>query len=587
MQVYPRSRTGAHASLPTVEDRSVHSGSVVTGGGSSAGSTRSRSSAAGEGRPPTLPAPGTQPSMKRSRYISAMASSTKESDDLILMLSRPTSRQSSNASGSGGSGSGMSGGGGSSNPRPNFFELKRPSRGTGGGGGAGKMASGADGLTRRIPSALRMGEGNEQPSQLKKNTSVTFGAGTKQGSKLGLLDGSTESGGGSSSSSSNAAFHGLTRPPAMKSAMRKSQSIAAPQFMLSHQNSIVAPPPPASEGEGGDGGNASFPFYFNKLSTGGSSSSNEASNNDGGGKQSPEAAPASMAMRSKSVNTLQYYYHNPLPGVRDPGQILRGRQDGNASKNNLKFKDLLDVGDGVENDLNVHSRNQQWKEFQTFSTKLGTIGDSDQAMDGGENDAGALEQQPAAHPPPPPPPPMSGRGMGARRDAVSVQDLSVLRRAAARMGDRGGGAASGSSTALNAMMTSRLGAASVGSGGGGNDAAPFSSFPAANPGSGEDDTMQRFRKALMASSGNLSSLAASSSRGGGPSQHSGLGTAGLGRRSRTVGAGLAYGGHGMSTTGRLSRFDLTATESVGSFTRSVASSAGSTSVTGGGKNEEW
>ena len=185
--------------------------------------------------------------------------------------------------------------------------------------------------------------------------------------------------------------------------------------------------------------------------------------------------------------------------------------------------------------------------------------------------------------------------MGAHRDAVSVQDLSVLRRAAARMGDRGGGAASGSSTALNAMMSSRLGANA--SGGGNNNAAPFSSFPAAGSrraSAGADDTMEKFRRALMASSGNLSSLAAgaSSSRGGGglkpQGYSSGLGGAsGLGRRSRTVGAGLAYGGHNMSTSGRLSRFDLTTAESVGSFAKSVASSTGSTSVQGGGRNEEW
>mmetsp|Transcript_9204 Transcript_9204/g.21388 ORF Transcript_9204/g.21388 Transcript_9204/m.21388 type:complete len:575 (-) Transcript_9204:74-1798(-) len=574
MQSYPRSRTGAHASLPTVEDRSdsVHSGSAVTGGGSSAGSTRSRSPPARQPPAPSLPAPCQQPSMKRSRYISAMASSANESDDLILMLSRPTSRQCQGSHASGlGSGSG-GGGSGSTNPRPNFFELKRPSR----GGGAGKAAAGPDGLARRIPSALRMGEGNgEQPpqQQMRKNSSVTFGVGTKQGSKLGLLDGSGEIGGGG-----NAAFHGLTRPPAAKGAMRKSQSIAAPQFMLSHQNSIAAPPPVASDA-GGDGGNASFPIYFNKLSTGGSSSSNGTADDGGGGiggKQGPDAAPASMAMRSKSVNTLQYYYQNPLPGVRDPGQVLRA----NASKNSLRFKDLLDVGDGVENDLNVRSRNQRWKEFRTFSTRLGTIGDDDD----GDDDAGALEQRPASSHPPPPPP--TGTVAGAHRAAVSVQDLSVLRRAAARMGDRGGGAASGSSTALSAMVTSRLGAAS---GGGGGNAAPFSSFPAADPVPGDDDTMQRFRRALMASSGDLSSLAGSASRGGGglPQHSSGLGAPGLGRRSHTVGAGLAYGGHGMSTTGRLSRFDLTAAESMGSFARSVASSGGSASVTGGGKNEEW
>ena len=432
---------------------------------------------------------------------------------------------------------------------------------------------------------------------------MTFGAGTKQGSRLGLMsDGSSSGGGGS-----NAAFSGLTRPPAMKSAMRKSQSIAAPQFMLSHQNSI-APPPPlvASPGVGGgDEGNASFPIYFNKLSQeGSSSSSNETGNGGdggGGGKQSPvDATPASMAMRSKSVNTLQYYYKNPLPGVRDPGQILSGSQvDGTeaAGKNNLKFKDLLDVGDGVENDLNVHSRNQRWKEFRTFSSKLGTIGDSEQSEgdDGeGENDAGAVAEDQAAAAPPGPPPTTLGRPMGAHRDAVSVQDLSVLRRAAARMGDRGGGAASGSSTALNAMMSSRLGANASG---GNSNAAPFSSFPAAGSrraSAGADDTMEKFRRALMASSGNLSSLASgsSSSRGGGPHKpqgySSGLGGAsGLGRRSRTVGAGLAYGGHNMSTSGRLSRFDLTTAESVGSFAKSVASSTGSTSVQGGGRNEEW
>ncbi|KAL7435513.1 hypothetical protein ACHAXH_004734 [Discostella pseudostelligera] len=37
---------------------------------------------------------------------------------------------------------------------------------------------------------------------------------------------------------------------------------------------------------------------------------------------------------------------------------------------NLTFRDMLDEGDGIEGDLNAHTRNQQWKDFRTFSAGL-------------------------------------------------------------------------------------------------------------------------------------------------------------------------------------------------------------------------
>ncbi len=75
---------------------------------------------------------------------------------------------------------------------------------------------------------------------------------------------------------------------------------------------------------------------------------------------------------STSINALQYYYQNSA--IRGSGPDRAGNQlllatgmpvavRPSINGLNLTFPDMLDVGDGIEGDLNSRSRNQRWKEF--------------------------------------------------------------------------------------------------------------------------------------------------------------------------------------------------------------------------------
>lgn len=103
-------------------------------------------------------------------------------------------------------------------------------------------------------------------------------------------------------------------------------------------------------------------------------------------EQSPPKPPTTT-QRSKSVNTLQYYYPNKQHTGNGSASYLRTQEllqaagisgmvrtpvTSHCSINglNLTFRDMLDEGDGIEGDLNAHTRNQQWKDFRTFSAGL-------------------------------------------------------------------------------------------------------------------------------------------------------------------------------------------------------------------------
>ena len=183
----------------------------------------------------------------------------------------------------------------------------------------------------------------------------------------------------------------------------------------------------------------------------------------------------------RSFDALRYRYENSmLEGV--------GR--------NLTFRDMLDEGDGREGDWNLQRRNQRWKEFRVETDDGRTMKD------------GTAERAPSLV--------SSGRTLGSHRAALSVDDLAVLRRAAAR------------ANAVEEIQPSPL--------------------------------------ALMMAA--KSSEMTNWKRGGSSAPDDAM--RGPPRRSRTAGAGLAYGGAGFRTVeiggnARLSTFDLGA----------------------GGKNEGW
>lgn len=315
--------------------------------------------------------------MKRSPYLSAMASTTKESEDLVAMLSRPAPGGLKRTSGGGTRGMGEAHNTPTEGGKTTFFNLKRPSSmaptspaggvqqqggshtvtpvssaggeitegsqhddGSGGSlanapaplddnldeSGRPRSGSNVGGprpiLQPSLRSALRMSSRSDvkamaapAASEMKKNTSVTFSNTTKKASQLGM----TETGmGGEVEQQGNARFYfepqqmgGTTEAAARQEAnlrqfqqmslqhfspsaqqgssnysaammMKKSQSIAAPQFLLAHKNSVggssttsqasnTANETFAEQGEtsqqdkGAEAGNASFPIYFSKI----------------------------------------------------------------------------------------------------------------------------------------------------------------------------------------------------------------------------------------------------------------------------------------------------------------------------------
>lgn len=471
--------------------------------------------------------------------------------------------------------------------------------------------------------------------------------------------------------------------------MKKSQSIAAPQFMLAHQNSVSSSVQSANEsfhsqgepvGGGGGGGsdeeaagNSSFPIYFADLPPSGNQPQ----------QQRKRPSPFQQAsMRSKSTNTMQYYAKNTMQSdiAKDPAQKLLHAagmaglpSTARPSMNglNLTFRDMLDEGDGVENDNNLRSRNQQWKKFQSFSNKFesdnpmmqatmmemdrtsgsapinpikeggsfGSMGTTDTegttpislseskrtltpSSFTSQDSSGATGNKAFSN----------GNGMmppqrslaGSHRAVVSVNDLAMLRRAAARMkvnptpnsmqqsqaqrqtsqklpGETlGGGMLSRIPSSTNTSCTGGEAAggdvvnalspmaqmmAKMNSGGGGS----------AGSGGGNPSGVNQQKELFLQMLSNRDAAGGGNNPGSqspyGLSSHassSNMGMGGMGRRVQTVGAGLAYGRGNMSVGKngfRLSRFNLGGMTKEASILSQISS--GGDSATGGGRNEEW
>ena len=235
---------------------------------------------------------------------------------------------------------------------------------------------------------------------MKKNTSVTFSMNTKNPSRLGLqFANNTNTEGGAAADTaavgSNDAFplFANNNPRASKDysasgMMRKSQSICAPEYLLSHS------PAGSSSGSGGGSGsahsggggaaggggegNASFPIYFAKL---GGQQSQAQQQGLPPQPQLHQSNQEQIRRKSKSMNTLQYSYQNEeLLSSTNSSNPNANNNAGNklfgalgitpSSRVNLKFRDMLDEGDGNEGDLNLRLRNQQWKDFRMFSKEF-------------------------------------------------------------------------------------------------------------------------------------------------------------------------------------------------------------------------
>mmetsp|Transcript_22408 Transcript_22408/g.44671 ORF Transcript_22408/g.44671 Transcript_22408/m.44671 type:complete len:303 (+) Transcript_22408:180-1088(+) len=79
-------------------------------------------------------------------------------------------------------------------------------------------------------------------------------------------------------------------------------------------------------------------------------------------------------LKSKSTSTLRYTQSDGMGGpTQQPNAFLQTigmksiPSNANVNGQNLTFRDMLDEGDGNEGDLNLRHRNQQWKDFRTFS----------------------------------------------------------------------------------------------------------------------------------------------------------------------------------------------------------------------------
>jgi len=539
------------------------------------------------------------PRMKRSPYLSAMSGSTKESEDLIALLSRPTTGadigQRSGSQASCGTDLGLE----SANPegsvgsvgKSDFFDLKRPAAPP-----EEPPVEAAKAPPRPLPSlrsSLRVPDAVSAVGGLKKNTSVTFSSATKQASQRGVneaLPGNARFavGGPPQSWASDEGPSDYTAA----TMMRKSQSIASPQFSLAHQHALVA----ASGGDqkprwGNDTlveasrereGNASFPIYLGKLPDA-----------QGGGGSAVEEARRALQNRCQSMSVLR-------PSTLDPGRTSLAHARPSHVKMNLTFREMLDEGDGKEGDMNVRSRNQRWKEFGTFSRgfveehshmaggrkSVSALGVP--TMQEGEGDAeGATARSPhlsgekrtltpssltESHEsggssndtgfPRPARAVGAGRGLsGTHRATVSVSDLVRLRQSASRL-------------KMSAPM------------------APVCASPAVVTSGGSAESVSLNTTAAGGGGGSFANSAAQRDlffqKFGLPSQAA---RGGLGRRTQTVGAGLAYGRANMTTVGgvggatRLSRFDLGDLRKIASQLSEI-SSQGSREG-GGGRNEEW
>jgi len=484
--------------------------------------------------------------------------------------------------------------------------------------------------------------------------------------------------------------------------MRKSQSIAAPQFMLTHTQSIgsksgtidsrgnssrtnesfniasssgqsVATTTTGNSGGSGGSGEVvgqSFPIFLGKLSTPSDKQQQKS-------QQQPQQQNLQkhVRQRSQSTTTLKYYAsHNQNTSCiqKDPAQQLlqaagmTGIATTRTSTLNLTFREMLDEGDGTENDLNSRLRNQQWKDFSNFSNQfeksnpmlrsvdehsstgskdssmgecssasttgaagrrkssmgsqmslsgskrsIGSGGSSGGASSGGSNPNSRGNQQW-----------QRPYGLaGSHRQAVSVNDLAVLRRAASRMkmnNVTGGGGGMGSmggmgvqklpGETLGGSLLSRINSTADSSIGGSSHSGAAANTPPttilspmeqmmARKQSQQQTTqqqpqtsemfMKQFNLAMSSGPGQYS-VQPSPSTVYNTTSSSG---ASMGRQVRSVGAGLAYGRVNMTTNAnRLSRFNLGNMNRTNSRLSEISSAGSSSSRTGIGTprgNEEW
>jgi len=487
--------------------------------------------------------------------------------------------------------------------------------------------------------------------------------------------------------------------------MRKSQSIAAPQFILTHTQSIgsksgtidsrgnsssanesfniasssgqsVATTTTGNSGGSGGSGEVvgqSFPIFLGKLSTPSDKQQQKSQ------QQQPLTQPKHVRQRSQSTTTLKYYAsHNQNTSCiqKDPAQQLlqaagmTGIATTRTSTLNLTFREMLDEGDGTENDLNSRLRNQQWKDFSNFSnqfeksnpmlrsvdehssigsSKDGSMGECSSAStsgaggrrkssmgsqmslsgskrsigsggssggaSGGSNPNSRGNQQWQR--------PYGLAGSHRHRQAVSVNDLAVLRRAASRMkmnnvtGGGGGGMGSMGGMGVQKLPGETLGGSllsrinstadsSIGGSSHGGTAAntppttilsPMEQMMARKQSQQQTATqqqpqtsemfMKQFNLAMSSGPGQYS-VQPSPSTVYNTTSSSG---ASMGRQVRSVGAGLAYGRVNMTTNAnRLSRFNLGNMNRTNSRLSEISSAGSGTSHSGIGTprgNEEW
>jgi len=538
-----------------------------------------------------------------------------------------------------------------------------------------------------------------------KYGNATFNFGTNTGGSVQAkqvaqmrqfqIGGSGSSGGGQGMGMGGAKY-------SAQNMMRKSQSIAAPQFMLTHTQSIGSKSGTidsrgnsssanesfniaSSSGQsvatnttgnsGGSGGSGevvgqSFPIFLGKLSTPSDKQQQKSQ------QQQPLTQPKHVRQRSQSTTTLKYYAsHNQNTSCiqKDPAQQLlqaagmTGIATTRTSTLNLTFREMLDEGDGTENDLNSRLRNQQWKDFSNFSNQFeksnpmlrsvdehSSTGSKDSSMgecssastgtgaggrrkssmgsqmslsgskrsigsggsSGGASSGGSIP---------------NSRGnqqwqrpyglAGSHRQAVSVNDLAVLRRAASRMKMNnvtgGGGGGMGSmggmgvqklpGETLGGSLLSRINSTADSSIGGSSHSgtatappttilSPMEQMMARKQSQQQTTTQQPQTSEMFMKQFNLAMSSGPGQYSVQPSPSTVYNTtsssgASMGRQVRSVGAGLAYGRVNMTTNAnRLSRFNLGNMNRTNSRLSEISSAGSSSSRTGIGTprgNEEW
>ncbi|KAL7508475.1 hypothetical protein ACHAXN_005547 [Cyclotella atomus] len=558
--------------------------------------------------------------LKRSPYLSQMTQNVDT--DLMAALSRP-GKDGTKVLGEGGAREVASVGGG------DFFSLRRPPPAAANrnnrseGSGPRPRPS----FTHLIPghampsalrggnssSALHSGEGGGgagASSELKKNASVTFSQSTKKGSVMGMQH--------------EAAEAVLSTVILMANAQHDAEQ--ANPSTYSEQQTVTRSSSFNNEQQQGKN---QFPFYFDTLSS--SHAVPPSPNPMQDGTSSSSSREGHQRTKSKSTNTLQYYYKPLLKTTNLDLTISPSTPAFSQKLRNLTFREMLDEGDGKEGDMNVRLRNEQWKVFRSNScTVSDDEGDANtnngnsvsgvkrvltpSSSGGSASDGGGSSniargyQDTGGHQmmdhPQNNTPMMQHSLIGAHRGCVSAHDLAVLRRSASKMKmtAAGGTAWAGvlpsvQSTiqspqrpgeTLGASMLSRL--SSIESSGtslgdsntsatvGGSNNGPAVMSSTSNATSPLAQMMaKKFNMRMMPDNGQSSMRSTTNL---------------MGRRVHTVSAGLAYGSAGfcMDSNTRLSRFELLSGkmggDGGGTSTLSIASGA-SGGGGGYGKNEEW